>query len=282
MMDFNKDMMEKIVQHKNLNELEFKKEWKKFMNYDCNTNKNSFCGNKLLYHSQMKELCNTKRYGKKSLYEICENEEYYNELAKQTEQRSRTGSWENRLFECWRINNGSITFFKPTQASYILKKYKATKVLDPTAGWGGRAMACHKLGIDYIGIDTNTNLKEGYKKLFGENYETETKIKMLWKSCLDVDYSKLDYDFCLTSPPYENIEIYSKMSLWCCSNDFYLNFLIPLLEKIIKYNKGYTVFNISPQMYKKLTEKYKFRKCKFKEDLKEQKNGKTPDNLYFW
>ena len=63
----------------------------------------------------------------------------------------------------------------------------------------------------------------------------------------------------------------------------YNEFLIPLIEKCIKYNKGtYTCFNISPQMYKKLTGKYKFIECNLMEDLKEQKNGKTSDLVYIW
>jgi len=270
--------MEGIVAHKKLADAEIAKEWGKFYKYDASSNKNSFCGNKLIYHAQMEELCRTHRENKLSLYEICEDEVEYDKLVAQTKQRNRTGTFSNRLFECWRINNGSITFFKPTTAAYLYKKYGATKVLDPTAGWGGRAMAAKKMGIEYTGIDTNLNLRSGYEFLVGGT----DNIKMIWGSCLDQDYSKLDYDFCLTSPPYENIEMYSGMTPWACEKDFYCDFLIPLLTQIRKYNKGHTCFNISPQMYKKLTEKYKYEAAAFVEDLKEQKNGKTPDNLYFW
>lgn len=271
--------MNAIVNDKKLNANEIKSEWEKFFKYDCSTNKNSFCGNRILYHCQMEELCKTHREKKLSLYEIVGDETEFNKLKEQTEERSRTGTWENRLFECWRINNGSITFFKPTQASYIIKKYKATKVLDPTAGWGGRAMACMKLGVEYTGIDTNTNLKKGYDEMV--KHTNGDKVNMIWDSCLNVDFSKLDYDFVLTSPPYVNIEQYSHMTPWKNDDDFYNNFLIPLLDKCRKYNKGWTCFNISPAMYKKLI-KYGYESCDFTEDLKEQKNGKTPDNLYFW
>jgi len=270
--------IQKIIEHKKLTQQQIGKEWEKFQKYDATTNKNSFCGNKLIYHAQMQELCKTHREKKLSLNQICDSNEHYEKLKIQTEQRARTGTFENRLFECWRINNGSITFFKPTTAAYLYKKYNATKVLDPTAGWGGRAMAAKKLGISYIGMDTNTNLKDGYEFLVGDC----ENIKMIWGSCLEQDYSKLDYDFCLTSPPYENIEMYSNMTPWQTESDFYKNFLIPLLDKVRKYNKGLSCFNISPQMYHKLTVKYHYEKCDFVEDLKEQKNGKTPDNLYFW
>jgi hypothetical protein len=35
-------------------------------------------------------------------------------------------------------------------------------------------------------------------------------------------------------------------------------------------------------MYKKLIGKYKYKECDLMDDLKEQKNGKTPDNIYIW
>ena len=144
-------------------------------------------------------------------------------------------------------------------------------------GWGGRALGAIMNNINYIGIDTNTNLKNSYEEMFNN----KEKVKFIWDNCLNVDFSNLDYNFVLTSPPYEDIEIYENMDTYTKEN-FYKLFLIPLIDKCRKYNKGYTAFNISPQMYKLLTEKYKYEKCLFTEDLKEQKNGKTPDNIYLW
>ena len=166
-------------------------------------------------------------------------------------------------------------------ATYLYKKYEATKVLDFTAGWGGRMLGAINLGIAYTGIDTNTDLKPGYDKMM-ELFDCDDKYKMLWESSLDVDFSKLDYDFVLTSPPYEDIELYSNMDYngvdW-----FYKEFLIKLIDEARKYNKGkYTCINISTQMYKKLIGKYKYKECDLTDDLKEQKNGKTPDNIYIW
>ena len=40
---------------------------------------------------------------------------------------------------------------------------------------------------------------------------TNTKIKLMFKDALKVDYSKLDYDCVLTSPPYYNVEVYEGM-----------------------------------------------------------------------
>lgn len=277
--------MEQIINDKRLTNECLAKEHKKVLDFkQKDENLNSFTGNNLLYHFQMSELCRTKRKGKKSLYEIYEDDNEVKKLKEQMEKRNRTGTYENKIFECWRINNGSITFFKMCNATYLYKKYNATKVLDFTAGWGGRMLGAINLNIEYTGIDTNTNLKKGYDELL-ELFKTNNhnnKYKMIWDSALNVDFSKLDYDFVLTSPPYEDIELYSNMGYdgvdW-----FYKDFLIVLINNARKYNKGkYTCINISPQMYKKLIEKYNYSKCDIIEDLKEQKNGKIPDNIYIW
>ena len=47
----------------------------------------------------------------------------------------------------------------------LIKKIKATKVLDFTAGWGARLIAAMALDIDYTGIDANKALKPGYDKI---------------------------------------------------------------------------------------------------------------------
>lgn len=277
--------MEQIINDKRLTQPELMKEKQKVLNFKQNDkNLNSFTGNNLLYHFQMSELCRTKRKGKKSLYEIYEDEKEIEKLKLQMEKRNRTGTTENKLFECWRINNGSITFFKMCSSTYLYKKYNATKVLDFTAGWGGRMLGAINLGIAYTGIDTNIGLKKGYDDLIDlfNDYNLGNKYKMLWNDALNIDFSQLDYDFVLTSPPYEDIELYSNMGYknvdW-----FYKDFLIVLINNARKYNKGkYTCINISPEMYKKLTEKYNYPKCNITEDLKEQKNGKVPDNIYIW
>ena len=317
--------IENVVAHKRLTQDQVKQELKKVMRFkQGETMLNSFVGNNLLYHFQMEQLCNTKRRGKLSFSDICKSDDAKKELIKQMEKRRRTGTWENRLFECWRINSGSITFFKMCSSTYLYKKYKATKVLDFTAGWGGRLLGALNLGIDYIGYDTNINLKTGYDELLAlikaappqkipkrKKCKGTTKqpnegvtgspctsspssnggltgsprLEMIYQDCRDADFAPLDYDFVLTSPPYEDIEIYENMPAgYNVADTFYKEFLIPMIDKCRQHIKrdGWVAINISPQMYKKLTGKYNYPKALQVEDLKEQKNGKTPDNIYLW
>lgn len=258
-------------------------EYRKLQKINVDNNKNTFLCNKVLYHFFYEELLNSKRQNKSSFYDIFHDEDKFKKLLIQVEKRGRGGSYCSKLVECWRINSGSIVMFKSYQSKYIYQKFNATKVLDFCCGWGGRLLGATSLNIDYIGIDTNRNLIEPYKKMI-EFIKPTSNVKMIYKNCLEVDFSNLDYDFVLTSPPYNNIEIYSGMKLFIDDDDYYNNFLIPMIKKSIKYikNGGFVCINISPQIYQKLIDKYNFKECKKEIALKEQKNGKKSDIIYCW
>ena len=160
------------------------------------------------------------------------------------------------------------------------------------------------LGVNYTGCDTNTEMIPAYDAMmkflddqtgFDNNlFEVEKtyKLNMIWQSCLDVDFSKIDYDFVLTSPPYVNLEIYEHMTEWETDEAFYKGFFIPLWEKCCKHIKpgGNVAFNISPKMYKDAL-KFGLTPCDEEEDLKQQmgqkanslKTGKkSQDKIYVW
>ena len=268
-------------------------------------NSNNFYGNPFLYHFQFANLlhCTRERNGRPrdTIYDMWADPVKKAFLIEQTCKRNRGGKVPaNNIFECYRINTGSIVMFKSVTAKYIYKKYGATKVLDPTAGWGGRMLGAWSLGIDYIGVDTNTAMKPAYDAMmdflankageFGNGLFTApntSRLEMLWESCLELDYSKLDYDFVLTSPPYLNMEIYESMPLWKSNQTFYEDFFIPLFNKCINNIKqgGKVCFNISPKMYSDAL-KYGLTPCDLEEDLLQQlgqKMGKKKqDKIYIW
>jgi DNA modification methylase len=106
---------------------------------------------------------------------------------------------------------------------------------------------------NYIGIDLNQDLKEPYLKMVKllKQLGTKTKIKLMFKDALKVDYSKLDYDMVLTSPPYYNVEIYeggeSKTE-----EEWEQEFYIPLFSKTYKHLKkgGHYALNVPQKLYK--------------------------------
>ena len=86
-------------------------------------------------------------------------------------------------------------------------------VLDFTAGWGARMVAAIAGEIDYIGIDSNVNLKPGYQRILDALKPfKKSKVKLFFKKAEEVDFSKLPrYDLVFTSPPYEYLEVYESM-----------------------------------------------------------------------
>ena len=82
---------------------------------------------------------------------------------------------------------------------------------------------------------------------------TKTEIQLMFKSALDVDYSKLKYDMVFTSPPYYNIEIY-KGTIKQSKEEWDENFYKPLFEKTYKFleNNGHYILNIPNEVYERV------------------------------
>lgn len=294
-----------IVDHKRISDDLLRKDLNNLNRYDGLENANNFAGNPFLYHFQFANLlyCTRERSGRprETLYEMWADPTLKAKLIADTRKRNRGGKFPaNNIFECFRINTGSIVMFKAVTAKYLYKKYGATRVLDPTAGWGGRMLGAWSLGIDYVGIDTNDEMKPAYDEMidflankagqFGNGLfeaPSESKLEMKWDSCLRVDFSTIDYDFVLTSPPYSNMELYRKMTPWATDTIFYETFLIPMWAKCIKHIRpgGKVAINMSPKMYEDSL-KLGLEPCDSEEDLLQQmgqaKGKKKQDKIYIW
>ena len=291
--------IEDIENHKAISTRELQKDLENLRRFDATENKNNFYGNPFLYHFQFKNLLNCRREKGKTIYDIWNDPEEQKKLIENTRKRNRGGrTAAGNVYECFRINLGSIVMFKSTTAKYLYRKYGASHVLDPTAGWGGRMLGAWALDIDYTGIDTNTELKPAYDGMIdfldkeqafdSDLFETQaSKLKMIYKSCLDVDFSEIPYDMVLTSPPYINLELYEHMEPWQSDEAFYKDFFLPLFEKCLKHIKigGNVCFNISPKMYEDAL-KHGLPECDSEEDLLQQlgqqKGKKKQDKIYIW
>lgn len=286
--------IEQIEDHKLISQEELNKDLENLFGYDASENRNNFYGNPFLYHFQFKNLIKCHREGGDTIYDIYNDKDKWNKLIDSAKKRNRGGrTAAGNVYECFRINLGSVVMFKSTTAKYLYQKYNATSVLDPTAGWGGRMLGAWALGIDYTGIDTNVNMKPAYDSMIEMlNNKTpaifeQPKLEMLWQSALDVDFSNIDYDFVLTSPPYVNLEIYEHMEPWESDEKFYVDFFIPLWQKCMDNIKpgGTICFNISPKMYEDAVS-FGLPVCEDEEDLKQQLGQQTgkkkQDKIYIW
>lgn len=146
------------------------------------------------------------RKGKYSAVEAYENnkEKVYNILRNKNIEINDVNV--RRICKLW---FGCVGQFRPDVAVYFYKKYGATSVMDPFAGWGDRCIAAISQGIKYTGIDSNTSLKVPYKNMidhFGSN-----NVEIIYNNSENIDPQNYEYDMIFTSPPYFSIEKYEGM-----------------------------------------------------------------------
>lgn len=215
-------------------------------------------GNDVVNYFTFVERLNTIGNKKINFYDVWRNK---NALAKKKYINNIVSFYKNRKTKYpepkvwYRISNlyfSAISIFKPQIAMDIYCLYNPTTILDFTMGWGGRLVGACALNIPkYIGIDMNSNLKTPYTKMshFLQKHST-TKIELYFQDALTVDYSKLNYDLVLTSPPYYNIETYGD-NVEKTKEEWDNSFYIPIFEKTFQHLKpgGHYCINIPKEVY---------------------------------
>jgi len=274
------------MESKRLADVELLHDLNKLVEWKPSLEKRSFAGNGFLYHFQLDNLCHVKVKGL-SFHDIMNNEferERAWTLCNKYGAKSRPNNAPLRLFEMWRRLNGAVVFFRPTVAKAIYSLVGATHVLDPTAGWGGRMLGAWAMGIDYTGFDTNEMLIDAYEGMY-RMLDDKCNLTMRFEDSLQADFSKIDYDCVLTSPPYINLEMYPGMTLFESKERFYKGFLIPLIDKCLTHirRNGWVCFNISPKIYRELIGAG-YGQCQREYDMKQQKiqGVDKGDKVYCW
>lgn len=117
----------------------------------------------------------------------------------------------NTMFKTYGDCYGRLYNFPPSVAKAIYNRYNAKKILDFSAGFGGRLLGFWASNAEeYIGIDPNTNVP--YSKMieyFTNTFSDNKKAMVINKPAEDVDYSQIgSVDTIFTSPPYFDTEIY--------------------------------------------------------------------------
>ena len=156
----------------------------------------------------------------------------------------------SELYGIVRFYHGIASQFRPTVAKYIYQRFSATKVLDPSAGWGDRlvgALATDTV-VKYTGIDSNTELRDSYTKMIKKFNIYGQNIRMIYKPSESVNIKTLakDYDCIFTSPPYFTKEKYRHMPVYTGYTHWFQTFLKPMIEKFSKVLRsgGYFCINI--------------------------------------
>ena len=158
--------------------------------------------------------------------------------------------------EVYNICISAINIFRPLMAMEIYAKYQPTTVLDFCAGWGGRLVGACALNIkEYIGIEINKDLSESYDKMItffsDKERKVDTKIQMYFEDATKFDFSKIEYDMVLTSPPYYSLEKYPHNTNYETKKEMNDNFYSVLIKNSYKYLKpgGHFCLNINKEIY---------------------------------
>ncbi len=267
-----------------------KSEYKKLLAYDASTNKNSFCGNKIVYAYYWQGLLATRYKNGKTLMETYETDpqKYWERVCKMDRRKGRAPSAR----DAYELNK-AITFFKPSTAKFLVSHFcdADMKVFDPCAGWGGRMLGTLSAGCKYFGCDTNPAIAEYAKKMLSDlstgQIETLYEDANIFTGSCFLYHHLHTYDMVLTSPPYGNLEVYEGMNPFKDDDEYYKSFLIPMIEMCLTlvWVGRPVCINISPKIYETLTGKYGFRECDEKINFLQQMGqqmGKKQDYVYVW
>ena len=157
------------------------------------------------------------------------------------------------LKEVYNICISAINIMRPLNCMEIYTKYKAKRVLNFCAGWGGSTVAAAALNLDaYYGVEINSDLKQPYDNMI-QFLKTRcaTKFENIIADAVDVDYSNMIYDTVFSSPPYYFLEKYANNVKYGSKKDMDDKFYRPLFTKT--YNGlqpgGHYIINICKEVY---------------------------------
>jgi 16S rRNA G966 N2-methylase RsmD len=162
------------------------------------------------------------------------------------------------LKEVYNICISAINIMRPLNCMEIFTKYKAKRVLNFCAGWGGSTIAASVLQLDaHYGVEINTDLKEPYEKMIHylkskqNQNKTNTHFEMRFSNAIDIDYSLMNYDTVFVSPPYYFIEKYANNIIYKTKKEMDEQFYKPIFSNTYLHLQpnGYFIINICREVY---------------------------------
>ena len=155
--------------------------------------------------------------------------------------------------EVYNICISAINIMRPLNCMEIFTRYKANKVLNFCAGWGGSAVAASALNLEaYYGVEINSDLKDSYTNLIKYlQTKSTTKLDVWFTNAVDFDYSSIEYDTVFSSPPYYFIEKYANNVPYISKKEMDEKFYKPVFTNTFNHLKpgGYYVINICKEVY---------------------------------
>jgi 16S rRNA G966 N2-methylase RsmD len=116
----------------------------------------------------------------------------------------------------------------------VLKMFKPRRWLDPTAGWGDRLRCAIAYGCEYVGVDSNKEMKKAYEAIIKDKASDPSKYTLKIGKFQNARLNG-KFDLVFTSPPFFTKEVYEHMVNWKSVEEFNNDFLKPLFKKSSKY-----------------------------------------------
>jgi len=219
-------------------------------------------GNNVVDYFTFKQRLETKGKYNINFFEFIQNIEEFKEKKfiqtmfkyyTEVKNKNKTKNEYIVLKEIYNICISAINIMRPLNCMEIYIKYKAKRVLNFCAGWGGSAVASAALKLEaYYGIEINSDLKEPYDNLLAYlKTKTKTYFDVYFCNAIDFDYGTIYYDTVFASPPYYFLEKYPNNINYNSKKDMNENFYKPLFTKT--YNclqpGGYYIINICKEVY---------------------------------
>lgn len=167
------------------------------------------------------------------------------------------------VYKIYNLAVNSIHAFRPAAALQIYDRFKPTRILDPCAGWGGRALAAHIYGAAYTGYDCNLELTDAYAAMTasfgsgGSSRRSRPKVTLQIADSLRIDYLRIgSYDCVMTSPPYYNLERYPNNCAFTTDDDMDDRFYFPLFYAVMDCLQpgGWIVLSINDKLLHRVFE----------------------------
>lgn len=119
---------------------------------------------------------------------------------------------EKELRQCIALRKYIASQFRPSAAKALYDLFEAEKILDTSSGWGDRlsGFMASENGKEYVGIDPNSRLVDGYNKQIDRFLSPCKHVTMINGRSESVKLESEYFDFAFTSPPYFNVERYTQ------------------------------------------------------------------------
>lgn len=174
---------------------------------------------------------------------------YYNDIKNKNNTKHQYKVYK----EVYNICISAINIMRPLNCMEIYTRYRAKRVLNFCAGWGGSTVAASALNIDaWYGIEINADLQEPYSKMLSYlRTKSNTELNIWFCDALHFDYSTIQYDTVFCSPPYYHLERYANNVDYPSKKEMNDAFYKPVFMKSFEHLKpdGYYIINICKEVY---------------------------------